>query len=105
MQCNCFVDSGHEVRRVGEGRAEGAVVGDVVERQDAVLAVFQPLFGRAVAADGEGPGGRADALEILVAVDPHPAGQAVVGRRVPHLLHAIGADDGKGSACSRLPFP
>ena len=39
-----------------ERGADAAVVGDVVERKDAVLAILQPFLRRTIAADGESPG-------------------------------------------------
>ena len=64
--------------RFGEGGAEAAVVGDVVEGQDAALAILRPFLGGTVAADGEVPRLRRDAFEMLVRVYPDPA-RFVVG--------------------------
>ena len=94
MRGDGFVDAGHEAGRFSQGGAEAAVVGDVRETQRAALAVLQPLLRRAVAADGEAPRLRRDALERLRAVDPHPARrralrQSTLRRSVADLLDAV----------------
>ena len=53
------------------------VVEDVVEREGAGGAVFEPLLGGLVAADVEVPGGGGNAVEVLVGVNPDAADCAV----------------------------
>ncbi len=53
------------------------------------LAIFEPLLGRAVATDGEGPGFRRHAVETLSGIDPHLAGMVMVGRPIGDVLHTV----------------
>ena len=64
----------HEPLRFREGADDAQVVADVVVTQLAAPAVLQPLLGRLVAADEEGPGRCGYVVEVLGVVDPHPAG-------------------------------
>ena len=50
---------------------------------------LRPLLGRAVAADGEGPGFRRYAVEALFSIDPHLAGMVVLWWCIGWLLNTI----------------
>jgi hypothetical protein len=63
----------HERARLGQ-RGDGAlVVLDLVVRERAALAVFEPLLGHLIAANAELPDGRRDAVEVLLGVDVNAA--------------------------------
>lgn len=55
MLINHLVDLGHQSDSFAEGDDDALVVGDVVLRQGAAFAIFEPLFANLVAANVEVP--------------------------------------------------
>src|ERR1019366_8683438 len=69
----------HERARLGQ-RADGALVMlDVVVRERAAFAVFEPLLAHLIAADAHLPHDGRNALEILVGIDINPASANAFG--------------------------
>ena len=89
MGGNGEVDGGHETGRCSQDATEAAVVVNVCKEKTTPHTLLQPLLGRAVAADGEGPGFRSYAVEVLFGIDPYLAGMVVLWRPIGWFLNAI----------------
>ena len=89
MGGNGGVDGGHETGRCSQGATEAVVVVNVCKEKTTPHTLLQPLLGRAVAADGEGPGFRSYAVEALFGIDPHLAGMVVLWWCIGFFLNTI----------------
>ena len=89
MGVNGGVNGGHEARRCGQGGAEAAVVVKVGKGKPVPLAIFEPLLGRGVATDGEGPGFRRYTVEALFGVNPHLAGMVILWWPIGDVLNTV----------------
>lgn len=78
MGGNGGVNDGHEASCCGQGSTEAAVMVEVCEGKSTSLAIFEPLLGRAVTANGEGPGFRRYTVEALRGIDPYLAGMVIL---------------------------
>ena len=92
---NEFVDFVHQTPGIGEGCDDLLIVADIRIGENTALSVLKPSLRRAVAANGEIPDFRFDALEVLFAIDPSSPGQFAARRRVSYLVHAIAAAIGE----------
>ena len=70
---NEFVDLLHQFVRGSKSRDDLLVVVDIIIGEDAAFSVLKPFLCRTIAADGEIPGFRTHALEVLDTVDKHAA--------------------------------
>lgn len=87
MLLDCGIDPGHEADGFGQGDDDFLVMGDVILRERAAFAVFEPFLADLVAADVEVPDGFRHAAKAgaLRFVDPDGVAQcplfmAVAGR-------------------------
>ena len=77
----------HQLLGAGQRGQQPLVVADFLKREAAALAVFEPLLGGLVAADGEGPYGGGHGLDVLAGVEVHALG----GSFVAGLFYSAGA--------------
>ena len=86
---NEFVDLVHQVVSANKGRDDLFVVVDIINGKNSAFSVLKPFLCRAIAADGEVPDFRLDALEVLVTVDERSAWNSTAWRRIPHPVYRV----------------